>query len=318
MNQTFWPNNKKFCFTIIDDTDNSYLNNAPIIYEYLSKKKILTTKTVWVRNGDDSFEYNSVNGTTLGNREYINWVKKLESEGFEICLHNMSWSSSTRAQIKSGFKNFEKLFGRSRILIQHNDEKECESIYWGSKRLVFPMNIIFEIVSYLNPRGKRSKIYNGENKNSIYFWGDICKEKVDFIRNFTFPEINLFNITKKIIHKRRKTKYVKNWFISTEAPDLKSFVKILNPKNIDKLEIQNGLCIIYTHFGNNFVKDGKLNAEFKKTIDYLANKNGWFVPASEIFDHIKKNTGEPPFLSYFQELKLSIQWLLWKIFKGSS
>ena len=39
MNQTFWPNNKKFCFTIIDDTDNSYLNNAPVIYEYLSKKK---------------------------------------------------------------------------------------------------------------------------------------------------------------------------------------------------------------------------------------------------------------------------------------
>lgn len=318
MDQSFWPNKKKFCFTIIDDTDNSYLNNAPIIYDYLNKKQIYTTKTVWVRNGDDNINYNTVNGTTLEDSDYINWVKILESYGFEISLHNMSWSSSTRTQIMSGFSKFEKLFGKSRVLIQHNDEKECESIYWGSKRLIFPINIIYEIVSFFNPRGKRTKIYNGDNENSVYFWGDICRDKVEFIRNLTYPEINLFNITKNVIHKRRSTKYVNNWFISTEAPDLKSFVEILNPRNIDKLELQNGLCIIYTHFGNNFVEDGKLNEDFKKTIDYLATKNGWFVPASEIFDHIIKKTGEPPYLSYVQELKLSAKWLLWKIFKGSS
>ena len=284
----------------------------------MSKKKIFTTKSVWVKNGDDSPRYNSVNGLTLEDQEYLNWVKKLQSQGFEICLHNMSWSSSTRNKIQSGFKIYEKLFGRSKVLIQHNDDKECESIYWGSKRLVFPLNLIFEITSYLNPRGTRSKIYNGENKNSIYFWGDICKEKVDYIRNFTFPEVNLFNITKNILYKRKKTNYVRNWFISTEAPDLKSFVNILNPKNIDKLEKENGLCIIYTHFGNNFVEDGELNEEFKNTIDYLSNKDGWYVPASTIFNHIIKKTGEPPYLSYYQEFKLSLRWLSWKIFKGSS
>ena len=312
-----WPNNKKFAFTIIDDTDNSTLDNAPLIYDYLIQNKIFTTKSVWVKDGIDSEDYVSVNGETLSNIKYFDWVKKIKSLGVEICLHSMSWSSSTREEIISGFNFFEAEFGKSKVLIQHNDIKDNESIYWGSKRLAFPLNIIFELFSYFNPKGVKSNIYQGENESSPFFWGDICKEKVDYIRNFVFPEINLFKVTPHILHKRASTKYVNNWFISTEAPDIESFTKLLSVENINKLEIENGVCIIYTHFGNGFVRDGILDERFKSIIRYLATKDGWYVPASELLAHIQNNN-KIATLSYFQEFYLSFKWLIWKLFHGTS
>ena len=47
-----WPNNKKFAFTVIDDTDCSTLSNAPIVYKYLSQLGLKTTKSVWIFDGE--------------------------------------------------------------------------------------------------------------------------------------------------------------------------------------------------------------------------------------------------------------------------
>jgi len=317
MKNKFWPNNRDFAFTIIDDTDNSNLENAPLVYDYLKQKKIFTTKSVWTKDGENIKKYNSVNGETLANEKYLNWVKNLEKNSFEICLHSSSWSRSTREEIIKSFEFFENYFGKSSTLIQHNDSRDCESIYWGKKRLVFPINLIFEIIMYITPGGLKSNIYQGEIESSPYFWGDICKEKVDFIRNLTFNEINLFNITKSVLHKRKGTKYVNHWFISSEAPNHDSFVNILSKENLDLLEKQNGLCIIYTHFGNKFVANGKLKESFKDVIDDLSKRNGWFVPANNIFKYLQEKHMVKT-LSYFEELKLSYRWLLWKIFHGTS
>lgn len=50
-----WPNNKKFAFTIIDDTDNGTVENTKPVYDFLYKKGIITTKTVWVYPGNVRF-----------------------------------------------------------------------------------------------------------------------------------------------------------------------------------------------------------------------------------------------------------------------
>ncbi|MBN1183214.1 MAG: hypothetical protein JXB49_13050 [Bacteroidales bacterium] len=318
MNALFWPNSKSFAFTIIDDTDESNLENVPKVYDYLYSKRILTTKSVWVRDGDSSELYNEEKGTTLQDAEYLNWVKSLRKKGFEICLHSISWSASTRDQILAGFDFFENLFGKCNVLVQHNDHKPNESIYWGSKRLIIPLNYIYEIATRFNPRGVSSRIYQGEKMRSDYFWGDICKNKVEFIRSLVFPEINLFNITPYVIYKRKWTPYVNNWFISSEAPDVTSFVNLLSSDNIENLANQNGLCIIYTHFGDNFVVDGVLNESFKRVIDDLSQRNGWFVPASEIFSYLEKKNNGIRKLTYSEEFILSWKWLKWKIFHGTS
>ena len=106
-----------------------------MVYDYLYTKGLLTTKSVWTRNGDNSKEYESLNGDTLENKDYLEWVKNLFNKGFEICLHSTSWSRSSREEIIESFSLFENYFGRSSTLIQHNDSRECESIYWVKNAL---------------------------------------------------------------------------------------------------------------------------------------------------------------------------------------
>ena len=39
-----WPENKKFAFTIVDDTDCTTLENGPLIYDFLKKLRIKNNK----------------------------------------------------------------------------------------------------------------------------------------------------------------------------------------------------------------------------------------------------------------------------------
>ncbi|MCK4818983.1 hypothetical protein KA005_24635, partial [bacterium] len=79
--------------------------------------------------------------------------------------------------------------------------------------------------------------------------------------------------------------YVNFWFISTDGGNLPTFLKNFTLENIDRLVEEGGLCIGYVHFAGGFVKDGKLNKEFRKRLTYIASKNGWFVPVSEVLEH---------------------------------
>ncbi|MBN1183250.1 MAG: hypothetical protein JXB49_13245 [Bacteroidales bacterium] len=63
---------------------------------------------------------------------------------------------------------------------------------------------------------------------------------------------------------------------------------------------------------------GVLNELFKRVIDDLSQKNGWFVPASEIFSHLEMKNNGIKKLTYFEEFMLSWKWLKWKILHGTS
>jgi len=49
-NKTIWPDNKKFAFSIFDDTDNATVNNISPVYEFLNLNGIKITKSVWPLN----------------------------------------------------------------------------------------------------------------------------------------------------------------------------------------------------------------------------------------------------------------------------
>ena len=49
-----WPSNKKFAFTIVDDTDNATVENIKPVYDLLHKLSICSTKTIWVYPPRDS------------------------------------------------------------------------------------------------------------------------------------------------------------------------------------------------------------------------------------------------------------------------
>ena len=43
-----WPNNKRFAFTIFDDTDRANLKDNQLVYQCLNELNFKTTKSVWM------------------------------------------------------------------------------------------------------------------------------------------------------------------------------------------------------------------------------------------------------------------------------
>jgi hypothetical protein len=91
---------------------------------------------------------------------------------------------------------------------------------------------------------------------------------------------------------------------------------MLREENQDRLEAEEGVCIMYTHFGKRFC-NGILHPEFERLMRRLAKMDGWFVPVSELLDHLKSSRASlviPP-----TELKrMEMRWLLSKLRRGSS
>lgn len=119
-----WPNNKNFAFAIVDDTDNSDINNIKPVYDYLYECGLKTTKTVWVYPSRNQFT-----GDSLMNKEYLEFVKELIDKGFEIGLHNVGSGDFYREEILEGITIFKEKLGHTpRMHINHANNKD--NIYW--------------------------------------------------------------------------------------------------------------------------------------------------------------------------------------------
>ena len=111
--------------------------------------------------------------------------------------------------------------------------------------------------------------------------------------------------------------YVNYWFASSEGNNAKTFNRCISDKNQDSLEEEGGACIMYTHFADGFCENGKLSEKFKKQMDRLSKKDGWFVPASTLLDFLKtKNAIQ--IINSKQRTRLEWKWLLDKLILGST
>ncbi|NMA72701.1 MAG: hypothetical protein GX963_00755 [Bacteroidales bacterium] len=135
-------------------------------------------------------------------------------------------------------------------------------------------------------------MYYGADPTSEQFWGDLAKKHFKYIRNHTFNGINTLKYDPKMPYRvPHKEKYSNYWFSSSDGDTLEEFTDLITPKNIMKLENQNGLCIVYTHFAKGFVDDkGVVNPQFKKNLEFLSSRDGWFVPAGEILDFLESHS----------------------------
>jgi len=89
-----WPQGKRFAFTIVDDTDQSTVENVGPVYDFLSELGLRMTKTIWpiAPLGPPRTV-----GQPLEDPDYRRWVLELKDQGFEIALHGASDETSTRA-----------------------------------------------------------------------------------------------------------------------------------------------------------------------------------------------------------------------------
>ncbi|MBL0686546.1 MAG: hypothetical protein JJV94_01795 [Sulfurospirillum sp.] len=294
-----------FIFTIFDDTDNSTIENIKPVYNYLYKNKIFITKSVWskeVKNG------NNFTGDSLENEDYLNFILELKKKGFEIALHNVGSGQFVREEIIEGVEKYKELIDEyPNIHVNHSSNSD--NIYWGGVRFMFPFNYIY---TFFN-----KKRYYGEIEDSPFFWGDIVKKHIKYVRSHTFYDINTIKSDPYMPYiENSKSKYSNFWFSSTDALDITNFNTMVSPNNIDKLIDENGISIIYTHFASGFVKDGQLDKEFKKNIEYLSSKNGLFIPISKLLDFLlEKKYYKNLTISNFEKFKLDFRFFYQRVMR---
>lgn len=309
MEEIKWPNNKRFAFTIVDDTDASTVENIKRVYDFLYSKNIFTTKTVWCCPSRDKY-----NGECLSDESYKEFIIDLSKKGYEIAFHGAGAGEFQREEIVKALNMFRNVVGYyPKMHINHGENRDC--IYWGEKRFLFPVNKAYKIIRKL--QGKKSVVCYGDDKKSPSYWGDYSKKHIKYIRNRVFSDLNtkLYDNLMPYIEKR-KEECANYWFSSSDGYDCNTFNKILSKKNVDILAEQSGYSIVYTHFAYGFCINGELNKEFKQVINYLSEQDGWFVPASELLNHILKFRKNESYISPNQSLAMDFNWLWDRCVKG--
>ncbi|MCH7573871.1 MAG: hypothetical protein IIA59_01985 [Candidatus Marinimicrobia bacterium] len=304
-----WPNGKKFAFTIFDDTDHQDRVNVPPVYDFLQQHGLITTKSVWPLKGRET---PLIGGLTCEDEDNRQWLLKLQNLGYEIALHNVTFHTSLRAETGRGLDRFQALFGADpKTMANHADCRE--SIYWGDQRLSGIRRRLYNLLTRNRNRGR----FRGHIAGSPLYWGDFCKERITYVRNFVFQETNTLKACPVMPYHDAQRPDVNFWFASTEGSDVAAFTSAISEARQDRLETEGGACIMYTHFASGFYQDGRLNPQFAALIKRLAAKDGWFVPVGTLLDHIRQVQGDYT-LSGRDRSRLEWKWLRHKMASGGT
>lgn len=297
-----FPGGKRCAFSVFDDTDVATLESIRPVYDYLSEHGIYTTKTVWSIDWEGPSDYEGSH--TLQNPAYAAYAQELKRRGFEIAFHGAGMESSERGQIDKALANFrEAIGGYPTSNAAHGRNRD--NLYWGTER--FTYWITKRLYSLLS--GDDRNYFQGHVKSSPYFWGDIARERIKYVRSFTYTGINLLERTTPVVYRNKKTPFVNAWFLTNDAENVEEFNALLSRANQEKLEKEGGLCIISTHFGKGFVKGDQLNAETARLLHELSKRECWFAPVSDLLDYYVSQVGLET-LSAWQLLRLELSWFL--------
>jgi len=307
--QVQWPDGKTFAFTIFDDPDSQTLAAGREVYALLADLGFRTTKGVWPIRGSG---IPSDHGGTCAEPDYRGWAQDLERKGFEIGLHNATLHTSPREQTELGLKTFFDYFGERPITMAQHYYCD-ENIYWGEQRVSGFHRLLYSVLT----RGQNRRRFHGELPGHAEFWGDLCRMYIRYMRNFTFSETNTLRACPYMPYHDPERFYVNYWFASAEGATLQPFLDRLTDANLDRLEAERGACIMYTHFGLGFW-DGRLDPRFVETMTRLARRNGWFVPVSQLLDHLLAERVGQLVLQPAHRRELERRWLLHKLRFGNA
>jgi hypothetical protein len=274
-----WPDARKFAFTIFDDTDRSSVAGVKPVYDFLAACGLRTTKTVWTLAPERPMP---LGGQTLADPAYRDFVLDLKARGFEIAFHNATSHESPRERTQEALERFREVVGyRPRVHANHHNNRE--NIYWGADRFRgWLSRSVYRMATF-----RKDRKFEGQDPQSPYFWGDLCREHVQYVRNFVFREPNLLNVNPTLPYHDPRKPYVNFWFSSTDAAGVRQFCDAIAPPVQERLEQEGGVCILYTHLAFDFAREGVLDAGFRRLVEMLAARNGWFVPVGELLDHLR-------------------------------
>ena len=303
-----WPDGKKFAFTIFDDPDAQGYAQGRAVYSFLYDRGFLTTRGVWpgavVRTPNSG-------GETCESLPYRRHNVELQAQGFEVGYHNTTKHWSTRDEIIDGLEAFRAYFGHDPSAMANH--YNTEAIYWGRARVSPPLRTVYTVATL----GRSTGRYFGDVEGHPTFWGDVCRERIRYCRNFVYANVNTLAACPFMPYHDPCRPFVNAWYASSEGSNVARFTGTLSEANQDRLEAEGGACIMYTHFGHGHVEQGRLNPRFEHLMTRLSRKNGWFVPVSTLLDHLRRQRGDVE-LSGAQRQSIERRWLWEKLFRGTS
>lgn len=304
-----WPGGKTFALTIFDDPDSQTLEAGREVYSLLADLGFRTTKGIWPIRGEST---PSDHGGTCADPEYRAWAQDLAHAGFEIGFHNATSHTCAREEILRGLDEFAGLFGcYPKTMAQHYF---CdEGIYWGDQRVTGLNRLTYNILT----RWKNHNKFHGDTEGHPLYWADICHERIRYVRNFVFGDINTLKACPYMPYHDPDRPAVNYWYASSEGANVRRFVTCLREANQERLEADGGACIMYTHFGHGYYRDGALHARFRELMTRLSKRNGWFVPVSTLLDYLLSLKADAR-ITRIQRRQLERRWLMEKIRSGTS
>ena len=303
-----FPDGRRFAFSIVDDTDMATLARVEPVYEVLYRYGLRTTKTVWVYASNE-LTHSPNRGDSLQDPAYRKFIVDLQKKGFEIALHGVRGGSSRRGEIRSGLEEFRKELGQyPRMFVNHSVNRD--NLYWGKH--------LYDFAPYRWAVGLATRReFSGEDRNSEYFWGDLAQQHIRYVRRFTFPQINLLDVIPALPYRLPDKPYVNYWFPTSDGDRIREFDVLLRPENLDKLEREGGVCLVYAHLGSgSFTPNGRVDARFEARIKDLASRNGWFAPASDILDYLRAQPGWTGELGVRDRLRVDTEFIFTKLMRG--
>jgi hypothetical protein len=163
----------------------------------------------------------------------------------------------------------------------------------------------------------KQRSFEGHRADSPLFWGDVCRDKITYVRNFVFTDINTLSVCPCMPYHDRDRPFVNYWFAGAEGSDVRTFTATLSEANQDRLAAEGGACIMYTHLAAGFSDHGRPHPRFRSLMERLSHLNGWFVPVSTLLDHLRQTPG-PHVISDRERRRLETRWLWEKVWRGTS
>jgi len=305
-----WPNGSQFAFTVFDDPDFQTYELGRPVYDFLAELGFRTTRGVFPGVETTPLQQRAV---TCAEPKLLEWLLSLKGQGFELGWHGASPGTSRRAQTAEGLERFRSFFGAyPQTSSQHY---ECqENVYWGDQRLSSPVHrLIYNMLT----RWRNHNAFHGHAPRHELHWSDMCRERIRYVRNFVFAETNTLRVCSFMPYHDPARPDVNFWYSSTDGHNAVTFARALSNENQDRLEAEGGACIIYTHFAYQFWENGALHTEFRRLMNRLSRKNGWFVPVGTLLDYIAEQRGAAV-ISSAQRRALERRWLIQKARFGTT
>ena len=227
-------------FTITDDTDASELPAVRAVYDVLAAHRVRVTRTVWAFRPEEPcgippMPAQMQRGITLEDPDYLRYCERLGAEGFEICLHGATAGNNRRALIERAFAQLDRHFPRAWTYICH--AKNADNPYWQEQAV--PRGPLRWAVSGFVHAYRCS----GEDPASPYFWGDLCRERVRYIRLYRTRQPNVLAVNPSLPYFEPEKPFVRGWFTACK----RSFTHVTRHEVLGALERDWGLCVLYQY-----------------------------------------------------------------------